>query len=97
MIDAIYHFAVEQLYETDNLWQDEELFLEHISRIGALMETAAQYTDSAVSVYYRLNSDIKGAKQGVWLVQNENGDFAEHEVTDISLYDRDDIEHVGWY
>lgn len=96
-VHTIYHFAVEQLYETDNLWQDEELFLEHISRIGALMETAAQYTDSAVSVYYRLNSDIKGAKQGVWLVQNENGDFAEHEVTDISLYDRDDIEHVGWY
>ena len=96
-VHMIYHFAIEQHCDTDNLWQDEEQFLEHISRMKELMETTVKYTDGAVSVYYRLDSAILGPKQGVWLVQAENGDYIEHEMTDLSRYDKDDIEHVGWY
>ena len=96
-VHMIYHFATEQHRDTDNLWQDEEQFLEHISRMKELMETTVKYTDGAVSVYYRLDSAILGPKQGVWLVQAENGDYIEHEMTDLSQYDKDDIEHVGWY
>ena len=96
-VHTIYHFATEQYSNTDNLWQDEEQFLEHISRMRELMETTVKYTDGAVSVYYRLDSAIKGPKQGVWLVQDENGGYIDNEMTDISLYDKGDIEHVGWY
>ena len=96
-VHMIYHFAREQHGDTDNLWQDEEQFLEHISRMRELMETTVKYTDGAVSVYYRLESVIQGPKQGVWLVQDENGDYIEREMTDVSLYDEEDIEHVGWY
>lgn len=96
-VHAIYHFVTEQYSDTDNLWQDEEQFLGHISRMRELMETTVKYTDGAVSVYYRLDSAIQGPKQGVWLVQDENGDYLEREMTDISLYAEDDIEHVGWY
>jgi GGDEF domain-containing protein len=31
------------------------------------------------------------------LVRDENSDYIEHSMTDISLYDKDDVEHVGWY
>lgn len=96
-VHTLYHFALVQMNEVNDLWQNEEKFEEHISRMKALIETMAQYTDGAVSVYYRLDTTIKGPKQGIWLVQNENGDFAEYEMTDISFYDKDDIEHVGWY
>lgn len=96
-VHTLYHFAIGQIEETDILWQDEEQFEEHINRMKALVETTARYTDGAVSVYYRLDANIKGPKQGIWLVQDESGDFVEHEITDLSLYDKDDIEHVGWY
>ena len=96
-VHTIYHFATEQHSDTDNLWQDEEQFLEHISKMREIMETTVKYTDGAVSVYYRLNAVIQGPKQGVWLVQDENGNYTEREMTDMSLYDDDDIEHVGWY
>ena len=96
-VHTLYHFAIGQISETDNLWQDEAQFDEHITRMKALIETTARYTDGAVSVYYRLDTGIKGPKQGVWLLQDENGDFREQEMTDISLYDKDDVEHVGWY
>ena len=96
-VHTIYHFAVEQYKDTENLWQNKEQFGEHVRRMRELMETTVKYSDGAVSVYYRLDSAIQGPKQGVWLVQDENGEYIEHEMTDISLYDEDDIEHVGWY
>ena len=96
-VHTIYHVATEQYSNTDVLWQDDEQFLEHISRMRELMETTIKYTDGAVSVYYCLDSTIQGSKQGVWLLQDGNGDYIEREITDISLYDEDDIEHVGWY
>ena len=96
-VNTIYHLAIEQHNDTNNLLQNEKKLAEHISTMREIMETIVKYTDGAVSVYYRLDSSIQGQKQGVWLIQDTNGDFIERETTDISLYDKDDIEHVGWY
>ena len=96
-VHTIYHFVMEQIDDTENMWQDGEWFDKHIASVNALMKTTAKYTDGAVSVYYRLSPDIQDGKQGIWLMKDENGEFLECEITDISRYDRDDIEHVGWY
>lgn len=96
-VHTIYHYALEQIEDTENIWQDEEQYREHINRMKALMETTVKYTDGAVSVYYRLAPEIRGSKQGVWLMKDANGVFAEYELTDILQYDKDDVEHVGWY
>lgn len=96
-VNTIYQFSIGQISEVNNLWQDEGMFLEHISRMRALMKTTAKYTDGAVSVYYYLNPEINGEKQGVWIVQDESGNFIDNEMTDISKYSKEDIEHVGWY
>lgn len=96
-VNAIYHFAIGQIRETDDLWQDKEKFLEHISRMGELMETTVEYTDGAVSVYYRISAGMQDEVPGIWLVQGEDGEFSEHEITNLSLYESNDIEHVGWY
>lgn len=96
-VHTIYHFVMEQIEDTENMWQDGEKLDKHIDSVNALMKTTAKYTDGAVSVYYRLSPDMLDGKQGVWLMKDENGEFVECEITDISRYDRDDIEHVGWY
>lgn len=96
-VNTIYQFVIGQISEVNNLWQDEGTFIEHISRMRALMKTTAKYTDGAVSVYYYLNPDINGEKQGVWIVQDESGNFIDNEMTDISKYSKEDVEHVGWY
>ncbi len=94
---TLYHYVMEQIDSTENLWQDEKLYNEHISAMKNLMETTAKYTDGAVSVYYRLAPEIKGPKQGAWLMKGEKGELVDCEVTDISQYESDDVEHVGWY
>ena len=96
-VHSIYHFATEEYSNINNILQDEEQFLKHISRMLEIMKTTVKYTDGAVTVYYRLDPAIKGPKQGIWLVQNEEGNYIENDMTDISLYDEMDIEHVGWY
>lgn len=96
-VNTLYHFSLEQMKASEPLWQDEELFAEHISVMGELMKTTARYTDGTVSVYYILNSEMQEKMQGVWLLQEESGAFVQQELTDISKYDKDDVEHVGWY
>ena len=96
-VNTLYHFAKNQINEKGNLWQDEAQLSEHMNRMEELMETTAQFTDGAVSVYYRLTPKIEEITQGIWLVKGEDGEFLNHDITNISQYDKDDIEHVGWY
>ena len=96
-VHTLYHFATEQIGEKKDIWSSETNYEEHISRMKALMATTAKYTDGAVSIYYRLNPSIRGDKQGAWLLRSTDGNFIECEMTEISRYDKDDVEHVGWY
>ena len=96
-VNSLYYFAKNQINEKGNLWQDEAQLSEHMNRMEELMETTAQFTDGAVSVYYRLTPKMEEITQGIWLVKGEDGEFLNHDITNISQYDKDDIEHVGWY
>ena len=96
-VHTLYNFASDQVTDTKDIWSDEVTYEEHISRMKALMATTVNYTDGAVSVYYYINPSLKGVKQGVWLVRDADGKFVGCEMTDISQYDKDDMEHVGWY
>ena len=96
-VKIIYHFAKEQLGEIDKLSENETELLDHVERIEALMNTTARYTKGVVSVYYRLVPELEETVDGVWLVKDKNNEFISHEVTIIPDYEKDDIEHVGWY
>ena len=58
----------------------------------------AKDTDGAIAYYLRLNPDISDSTAGVFF-SKENGseEFVYFEPTDLSLYDKNDTEHVGWY
>ena len=94
---TLYHYVMEEIERTENIWQDDRLYEEHIRSMKNLMGMTAKYTDGAVTVYYRLAPEIRGPKQGAWMMQGKDGEFIECEPTDISQFNRDDIEHVGWY
>ena len=96
-VNTLYYFAKNQINEKGNLWQDEAQLSEHMNRMEELMETTAQFTDGAVSVYYRLTPKMEEITQGIWLVKGDDGEFINHDITIISQYDKDDIGHVGWY
>lgn len=58
----------------------------------------AKNTDDAVAYYLRFSPEVSDDICGFFYSKiNGKGDFVSFEPTDISLYDKNDTEHVGWY
>ena len=58
----------------------------------------AKNTDDAVAYYMRFAPEISHNTCGLFYSKiNGEGDFVIFETTDLSLYDKNDTEHVGWY
>ncbi len=69
--------------------------------INACRDTAfsiAKNNQKVCSIYVRFNIDLTDAKRGFFLSRTDTENtISEREITDISLYDKEDIGHVGWY
>ena len=58
----------------------------------------ADETDGAVSVYIRFNPELTSPMDSMfWVETDKSKGFQSFPVTDLSAYDEDDVEHVGWY
>ncbi len=77
----------------DNAYADE--FTEEI------METVLDFsrqTEGAVTAYVRYNPSYSNPTSGCFISRNSmDEDFTILTPTDFSMYDEDDIAHVGWY
>lgn len=96
-VDTIYSFADYQLGDDEELWSDEVYMDTYMQKVYELMENAIINTDCALSVYLRFNPELLTPVSGIFLVKSEDGSIHAEEMTDLSLYDVDDREHVGWY
>ncbi|MGN0686880.1 MAG: diguanylate cyclase [Oscillospiraceae bacterium] len=66
--------------------------------IDPILYNAGQVTDGCIGVYIRYNTDISGSIAGIFYTKSaEDANLKAVPCTDLSLYDSDDIEHVGWY
>ena len=55
-------------------------------------------TSGAVAYYFRLDPSISDGKSGLFYSKlNGSSEFFSLEPTDISIYEKDDREHVGWF
>jgi diguanylate cyclase (GGDEF)-like protein len=55
-------------------------------------------TAGAVAYYFRFDPAISDSKAGLFYSkQNGCDEFVSFEPTDLSAYDKDDTEHVGWF
>ena len=89
--------AVSHLDSMESL-KEEEYRNTYIAHMRNACYDITVSTEGAIGSYLRLNPEIAGAKEGFYWLINENTGLLEIEPnTDISLYDKDDIEHVGWY
>lgn len=65
---------------------------------GDLFVDIADNTDGALAYYMRLSPEISNNTTGIFYSKLDGGDeFVCLEPTDLSKYDKSDVEHVGWY
>ncbi|MCH5251630.1 MAG: methyl-accepting chemotaxis protein [Lachnospiraceae bacterium] len=58
----------------------------------------ANNTDGALTYYVRYNPDFTEATSGIFASRESNDSkFQQLTPTDFSSYEKDDLEHVGWY
>ena len=58
----------------------------------------AKNTEGAIAYYLRLDPTISDSTAGVFYSKIDRGDeYIRFEPTDLSLFDKEDTEHVGWY
>ncbi len=63
-----------------------------------ILDNTATHTTKSLCAYIRYNPDFTEPTSGLFLTRNsENEKFASVTPTDFSVFDKNDIEHVGWY
>ncbi len=71
---------------------------EAIQFADKMFVNVAKNSENTIAYYLRLDSTISSNTAGVFFSKIDGGDeYIRFEPTDISLYDKDDTEHVGWY
>lgn len=69
---------------TDSMFSDVVKFSEH--------------TDGTICAYIRYNPDFTEPTSGIFLTRNNTKEeFTSSTPTDFTMYEKTDLEHVGWY
>lgn len=96
-VNILSEFTLNSLNDVNSLLTNMDYFNEYKQRIESLARTLAENTKSCTSVYMRFNPEIS-LNSGIFLVYNEETKgYDEAPLTDLTKYDKDDMEHVGWY
>ena len=97
-VRSLYNFAQKRAEVHGEFLTDEKQRDEFTQDIAELGKSIAENTEGAMAVYLRYNPDDFGPTSGFWYtIDLSDGSWQSSEPTDMSLYDKDDIEHVGWY
>ncbi len=97
-VDVLAGCANDYIYSHDVHTISPELLDGLTEYLDPLLLNAAHVTEGCIGVYIRYNTDIAASDAGLFFTKSSGDyDFISVPCTDISLYEKDDIEHVGWY
>jgi diguanylate cyclase (GGDEF)-like protein len=77
--------------------QLERTLSRNVAAVDNLFHSVASHTNGVMAYYYRLNPALSDGTAGFFYAKIANAAFVSQSLTDLSLYDQDDKEHVGWY
>ena len=69
-----------------------------VNSTNQMFADVAKHASGAVAYYFRFDPAISNSKMGFFYSKTkENNKYVSLEPTDISLYEKEDTEHVGWF
>lgn len=90
--------TVGLLDDFDAFCTDTQYVSDYTERLKFMTEKLAANTEGCYAAYIRYNPEYTQPTSGIFLVYNEmTSKFEYQEPTDLSKYEEDDMEHVGWY
>jgi len=97
-VDIASDICLNEIKDFKRFKTDTSYVNAYTKRISETLLRAAQNTQGALTCYIRYNPDFTEPTSGIFLTRdNSGGKFSNITPTDFSIYDPDDMEHVGWY
>lgn len=97
-VDTVYNIAVKDLDDFQEFKSSEEYVEAYTKEIENVLLEAATNTEGALTAYIRYNPEFTEPTSGLFFTRNSDEEaFESVTPTDFSMYDENDLEHVGWY
>lgn len=97
-VDTLSDLALAELEDFDKFKSDAEYVDAYTDKIAPTLKQTAVHTQGAMSVYIRYNPEFTEPTSGAFYTRDSaDSEFQEIEPTDFTMYEPDDLEHVGWY
>jgi len=102
-VNDIRDLALAELEDYDKLTKDENWRNNYLKKTENLFRAIASNTDGSIAFYMRLSPDFAGPLGGFSWGRDKSGwrgvgtHFFKRNPVDLSKYDPDDVENVGWY
>ena len=78
--------------------EDRDFQKKVINSADQMFADVAKHASGAVAYYFRFDPAISDSKMGLFYSKTKgNDEYVSLEPTDISLYEKEDTEHVGWF
>lgn len=96
-VDILSEIAME-LMDVERL-QTSKMYVDHYTNeLMDFVTRFAENTEGAISVYVRYNPDFTRPTSGIFLNrESTDAEFESLVPTDFTMYEKDDLAHVGWY
>ena len=97
-VDTLADYILDNLKDFAAFKSSDEIVDEFSNTVAPSLLSAAEHTEGAISVYIRYSPDVAYPTSGVFYMRNGlSAPYALVENTDFSIYDKTDLNHVGWY
>ncbi|MCM1268245.1 MAG: methyl-accepting chemotaxis protein [Bacteroidales bacterium] len=97
-VNTAYNLALQELTDLQ-AFKTSKAYVDHFTEVmDPLLYEIGRNTEGALTAYIRYNPDFTEPTSGVfWTRDSDAEDFTPVEPTDFTMYEPDDLEHVGWY
>lgn len=97
-VENLYSVALERLDDVEEFKTNPAYVESYTEEIADILLEIAQNTNGALTAYIRYNPEFTDPTSGLFYTRDSSdGEFTSVTPTDFSMYEPDDLEHVGWY
>lgn len=97
-VNILADISKKYIHDLEKIKTDPSYVDSYTETLKPLFYEFASHTDSALTAYIRYNPEYTRPTSGLFLTKNvTTQDFSYASPTDFSMYDKTDVEHVGWY
>lgn len=97
-VNTLANMTITTIDDIDRFQSDGAYVEECTDNLKDIALESANNTQGAMTYYIRYNPDFTEATSGLFASkESADAEFESLTPTDFSSYDKDDLEHVGWY